>query len=154
MPWHTPERKSEQALKLYLETVLGYEISGVQVATRFSNVPLTEPRIEIVVEKCSPHPEDAQYYTGSWTVSGTIKVVSHYETSVDAEAHDNILGVILDNLIIVDENGNDAAVSEINATQNEEAFTVQLFNLGERTNDIEDHSLVSVQSFSMLINVS
>ena len=154
MPWQTPERKTEQALKLYMETILGYELDGVQIVTRFSNAELTEPRIEIVAERCTPYPEDAQYYTGSWMVSGEIRVISHYEKSVDAEAHDNILGNILDNLLILDENGNDAAATQINATQNESNFTVQLVNLGERTNEVNDHSLVSVQGFEMLINVS
>ena len=154
MPWHTPERKTEQALKLYFESVLGYELSGVQICTRFGNLEKTEPRIEIACESCEPYPAGVQVHTGTWLVNAKITVYSHFQKDVDAEAHDNIIGSLLDNLLVSDENGNDAAAAEINATQNESAFTVQEIEIKGRTNRVEEHSIVTEQELELIINPS
>lgn len=155
MPWHTPERKCEQALKRYFETVLGYELDGVQIATRFSNADLVEPRIEIFCPDCEPWADDTAPYSGNWKVSCTLKIVSHYDgDNTDAEAHDAIVGNLLDQLIIVGDNGQDAAASEINATQDEAYITVILVDVGTRTNMTEEHSLITEQELVLYIQPS
>lgn len=154
MPWHTPERKTEQALKTYFDTVLGYELAGVQIATRFSNTNLTEPRIEIYCTDCQPWEEEPAAYTGNWKLNVTLKVVSHYDgDQADAEAHDNIIGNLLDKLLITD-GGADAAASEINATQFEADINIQLVDIGTRTNLVEEHSLVTEQELVVYIQPS
>ena len=154
MPYHTPERKTEQALKLYFETVLGYELEDVQITTRFSNTEMTEPRIEIYCPACRPWDEVSSPYSGNWAVDCVLKVVTHYEPSVDDEAHDNIAGNLLDNLMVVDGDGNEATASEINATQDESDFTVIVVDIGERTNEVEEHSLVTQQALTLYIQPS
>jgi len=154
MPWHTPERKAEQALKLYFQTVLGYELTGVQFTTRFSNAVLTEPRVEIYCTDCEPWEMEGSPYTGNWKLTITLKIVSHYAEAVDAEAHDNIVGNLLDQLLIVDENGNESASAEINATQNEADLTVLLVDVGTRSNAVEEHSLVTEQELVLYVKPS
>ena len=156
MPWHTPERKAEQALKLYFETVLGYELDGVQIATRFSNVALTEPRIELYCELAEPWEEDVNPYSGNWKLTLQMKVVSHYdESGTDATAHDNIVGNLLDKLMLKDETtGEDATASEINATQFEADLTMLAVDVGARTNEIDEHSLVTQQELMLYVKPS
>ena len=154
MPWHTPERKTEQALKTYFQAVLGYELEGVQFATRFSNSDLTEPRVEIYSSACRPWSEEISPYSGNWAVDITLKVVSHYDgDNVDAEAHDRIVGNLLDQILITDD-GEEAAAKEINATQFESDLQVILVDVGERTNITEDHSLVTEQALVLYIKPS
>lgn len=155
MSWHTPERKTEQALKLYFQTVLGYELDGVQIATRFSNTDLTEPRIDIFCESASPYPSEAEVHTGNWLVTVKIEVVSHYASGTDAVSHDEICGHLLDKLIMIDDvTGADVTVDQINATQFEEEFTIQFLEIKDRTNRIEEHSLVTEQEIEMIISPS
>ena len=154
MSWHTPERKTEAAMQLYFATVLGYELTGVQIATRFSNDELTEPRIEIVCENCVPYPEGMQVDTGNWLMTVRVSVYSHYETSVDAEAHDEIIGNLLDVLLVGDSDGNNTTVAQINLTQGESDFTVQELEVKERSNRVEDHSLITEQELEMIISPS
>ena len=154
MPWHTPERKAEQALKTYFDTVLGYELTGVQIATRFSNLELTEPRIEIYCSECEPWDIDASPYSGNWKCNISLKVVSHYEPSVDASAHDEIVGNLLDKILCVDEDGNEATASEINATQFESDLTVLAVDVGLRTNSTNEHSLITEQELVLYVKPS
>ena len=148
MSWHTPERKTEQALLDYLSAVEGNEFAGVQFLTRFSNAEKTEPRIEIVVEKARPDISDAQIHTGNWVCEATMKVISHYESEVDAETHDEIVGQLLDKLLISDA-GADAAAEQINATQTDENFTCFDVRIGDRTNSVDEHSVITEQSIEI-----
>jgi len=154
MPYHTPERKTEQALKNYFAAVLGYELQGVQISTRFSNTELTEPRIEIISPACRPWSEEAGPFTGNWAVDCTLKVVTHYASGTDDSTHDDYVGYLLDNLMVVDSNGDEATAAEINATQFEADFTVIVVDIGERTNTIEEHSLVTEQELVLYIQPS
>ena len=153
MPWHTIERKVEDALKTYFQTVLTYEIADAQFVTRFSNEDLTEPRIEIYCPACRPFNEEVGPYSGNWEVDCIIKVVSHYDQSgTEAEAHDNIMGNLVDKILVVDDNGNEAFASQVNATLFDvDLQVIQLMRLGERTNSIEEHSLVTEQELSVLV---
>lgn len=153
MSWHTPERKTEQALKLYLQTVLDYEIEGVQIVTRFGNAVMTEPRIEIFCPSCLPWPANIAPYSGNWQVECTIKVVSHYDSGVDAEAHDELVGNLMDVFLITD-GTNDAATAEINATQLESDLTVIQVNIGERSCTVEEHSIITEQKLELYIQPS
>jgi hypothetical protein len=148
--WHTPERKTEQAFKVYLETLLADDIQGVQVATRFSNVALSEPRIEIVADRVIPTEQDAEYYTGNWSVSLALKVITHYESGVDAVTHDDLMGKILD-VLMVSESGQDVLVDQLNQTQDDTDFTAQQIDIGQRTNSIDGHSLVTVQELTVMM---
>ena len=154
MSWHTPERKTEQALQLFFATVLGYELTGVQIATRFSNTELTEPRLEIACETCTPYPEGMQVDTGNWLMGVRISVHSHYESGTDAEAHDEIIGNLLDVLLTADSDGNNNTVAQINLTQGENDFTVQELEVKERSNRVEEHSLITEQEIEMIISPS
>jgi len=153
MPWHTPERKTEQALKLYFQAVTGWELDGVQIATRFSNAALTEPRIEIVAESCQPWEGDVQYYTGNWSVNVKISVHTHYEKNVDAEAHDNLVGSLLD-VLLVGDGASDKLVEEINKTQVDSDFTAQLIDIGARSNMVEDHTMKTEQELVVMMSPS
>ena len=153
MSWHTPERKTEQALLRYLQTAEGSEFDGVQWHTRFCNKIKTEPRIEIICEACEPDINEAEMHTGNWTCSVEITVVSHYEEGVDATAHDEIAGQIADKLFITDA-GSDALASEINKTQGDEDFKAQWYLLKTRTNTIQEHSVVTVQELEITMRPS
>jgi len=155
MPWNTPERKAEQALKQYFETVLGYELQGVQIATRFSNTELTEPRIEIYCEAAEPWEDLANGYTGNWKLTTQVKVVSHYATGADAVAHDEIMGNLLDNLMLVDATtGESALASEINKTLFEADLTMIIVNITARTNSVDEHSLITEQELELYVKPS
>jgi len=154
MSWNTPERKVENALRIYFATVLGYELNGVQVITRFSNAEKTEPRLEIFCESCEPYPEDVEVQTGDWLISCKLKIVSHYESGIDAVAHDEIAGSLLDTLLIADENGANNAYSEINNTQLEEDVYVMGLWIKERVNNVEEHSLITEQAIELIVMVS
>jgi len=155
MPYHTPERKTEQALKAYFAILLEYELQDWQVTTRFSNTELTEPRIEIYCPECEPWEEDANAYTGNWAVTCNIKVVSHYESGVDATAHDIVSGNLLDSLMLADATtGESATAAEINLTQLEEDLTVLLVDIGTRTNSVEEHSLITEQELVLYVKPS
>jgi hypothetical protein len=153
MPYHTPERKTEQALKNYFPQVLGYEIGGVQFVTRFCNAVLTEPRVEIAATDVSPFLTTSDVQTGLWNVTLTIKVVTHYEKEVDAVEHDNLVGNLVDKLLIIDANGQDALENEINGAQLEEYFYVFKATLTSRRNNVEDHSIVTEQDVEMLVRM-
>jgi hypothetical protein len=150
--WHTPERKVEQALKTYLQTVAGTEFDGVQIVTRFSNLALTEPRIEIVCEELAPWPdvEELEHDTGNWRCSVNISVVSHYDKDVDAEAHDELAGQVMDKLIISD-GSSDALTAEIGKTQIDSDITIFDVWRGERKNSVEGHTLKTEQSMVLLM---
>lgn len=150
--WHTPERKVEQALKTYLQTVAGTEFDGVQIVTRFSNLALTEPRIEIVCEDLAPWPtvEDSQSDTGNWQCTVNISVLSHYEKDVDATAHDELAGQVMDKLILTD-GTSDALADEIEKTQVDADITIFDAWRGERKNSVEGHTLKTEQSMVLLM---
>ena len=155
MPWHTPERKCEQALKTYLETVLSYEIAGVQIATRFSNADLTEPRIEIFCGSCQPWEEATTPYTGNWMCEVTLRVVSHYAPGVDAVTHDNYVGELLDKFLLRDDvTGAEAATTEINATLYDVDLELIQLDVGARTNTTDEHSLVTEQELVLYVKPS
>ena len=155
MPYHTPERKCEQALKLYFQTILGYELQGWQVVTRFGNEDLTEPRIEIYCPDCEPWEDEVSAYTGNWAVTCMIKMVSHYEKGVDAVAHDLVSGSLLDSLMLADtDNGENATAAEINLTQLEEDLTVLLVEIKTRTNSVDEHSLITEQELVLYVKPS
>jgi hypothetical protein len=155
MPYHTPERKCEQALKLYFATILEYELQGWQVVTRFGNEVKTEPRIEIYCPDAEPWEEEANAYTGNWAVTCMIKMVSHYEEGVDAEAHDIVSGNLLDSLMLADTTtGASAAAAQINLTQFEADLTVLLVDIKTRTNSIEEHSLITEQELVLYVKPS
>jgi hypothetical protein len=80
----------------------------------------------------------------------SIKCISHYERGVDAAAHDDIMGAVLDKLLVTD-GTSDALTAEINATSTGEDFTVQDVVLKDRTNSIQEHSLVTEQKLEMYI---
>ena len=153
MPWHTPERKTEQALKRYFETVLGFELEGVQLATRFSNVKLTEPRVDIVARGVEPEIELGEYQTGNWVVAVMLRVVSHYERDVDAENHDEILGNIVDKLIMItdDEPRQDATADEINKTLDENYLTVRQVDVMGRTTETAEQQIITEQAVEITI---
>ena len=155
MPNHTPERKTEQALKLYFATILGYELQGWQVTTRFSNTELTEPRIEIFCPDCEPWEDLTSAYTGNWAVTCMIKLVSHYDSGVDAEAHDVVSGNLLDSMMLADATtGASAFAQEINLTQLESDLTVLEVDIKTRTNSVEEHSLITEQELVLYVKPS
>ena len=147
MSVHTPERKIEQALKRYLETVAGTEFAGVLFVTRFNNLVLTEPRIEIVCAYCNDWPENSSVESdsGDWQCEVSITVKSRYEKDVDAVAHDEIAGQVADKIITP------TLVADIMATQTDEDITVFDAWRGGRSNSIDGKSLKTEQKLTVFI---
>lgn len=147
MAWHTPERKAEQALQRYLQSIAGTEFDGVQFVTRFSNKTKAEPRIEITCEDCEATLADHKPDPGIWDCRIKVTIVSHYALDIDAVTHDELAGQVADKLIL-DENVTTLA-AEIMKTQDDEDFNVFQTRRGNRTNRIEEHSLVTEQELVM-----
>lgn len=144
MSWHTPERKAEQAFEAWLKTVEDSVLSRCNIRTRFSNAVKTLPSIDIVCDTAKPDIVSAQVFTGNWICSIEFTVISHYERGVDAEAHDEYVGLLTDLLMQVDESSGDEAVSGyLNGVATDADITAYLWTPGERTNSVEEKTLVT-----------
>ena len=128
MPWQTPERKTEQAFKALL-AVEDVALSGVQIATRFCGIERAMPQIEIACPRAEPRDKGM---SGNWFVMVRMTIRSRYEKAVDAEAHDELVGIVSDILFQSD------VVASLNKAMAEADFLAMLWTPGERSNDVRE----------------
>ena len=128
---HLPERKTEQAF-VKLAEVYAAGISGLTIATRFSNTVLVEPAVLISCERCEPYIKG----TGNWNVEVKFAIQSHYAKGTDSTAHDNYVAAVSDMLMM------DGIVAALNAV-GIAAFTALHWTPGVRTNTVEEHSIIT-----------
>lgn len=134
MPYHTPEAKTEEGLKRYLEGELAEaELAGVQVVKRFSGDDLTPPMLSILASNCEPMiPEDFQHLAGNYKVDVVLTLASHYKDQT-ADQHDAFVGAVADALY-----HNDLQTT-LTALMEGEECTFQSITPGARKNTVDGH---------------
>lgn len=75
-PYHTTQRKVEDALARYLATKAGTGLAAYTVYKGASMGTLSTPRVEITAGEAEPE-RIADTITGNWRVTATVAVVSH-----------------------------------------------------------------------------
>jgi hypothetical protein len=131
MPWHSPERKTEQAFKALFSSVEDVALKGVQIATRFCGVVKALPQVQIVCDRAAPWIK-GDVITGNWRVAVRVIVRTRYEKAEDATAHDDLAAVVSDVLFTSD------IVASLNAVTSDEDFTAVLFTPGDRSNSVQE----------------
>jgi hypothetical protein len=131
--WHTPQAKTEEALRrLFAHSE--DDLQSVQVLSRFSNKPITLPMIRILCQAAPYGAESGDAITsGNWRVSATIRVTTHYKsadgdgcdpTDVEVIEHDRIAAVVMDSLFT------DDLPKTLNDLMQDEDFTAQMWTPG------------------------
>lgn len=98
---HTICRKTEVILESYLTALVQASIPSIQVLRRFDPTTQTQPVLKIVASRATFEGADWEYQTGNAIVDVTITLLSNYKDT-DAEAHDECMGVVIDNLLASD----------------------------------------------------
>lgn len=138
MPYHTPESKTEEALKRYLQGELAEgELAGVQVVTRFAGDDLVPPMLSILAANCEPMtPEDFQHLVGNYRLQVVLTLASHYKEH-SATQHDAFVGAVADALY-----KNDLQTTLTALMEGEEATFLSL-TPGARKNTVDGHEQIT-----------
>jgi hypothetical protein len=133
MAYLTPEAKSEEAFRLYFESVRSPDLDGVQFLKRFDVDIKAAPFITIVAESADPMFTTSPQITGNFRVGMVFRVVSH---SLDhtGEEHDAYVGTIADQLFL------DNVATTLNSLMSGESFTAFLWTPTGRTNDVDGNT--------------
>lgn len=144
MPYHMPERLCEQALRLYIQTIGGNIVAGLQILTRFESTKMTEPCLLIYCDRAEPQGMNSEKQVGNWTCALTLELRTHYEDHANLQ-HDEFMGEVSDILLT------DSFVSELNTISGELDVTFIQATIGERTNEVDGATLVTKQAINIMM---
>lgn len=130
MPFLSPEAKSEEAFRLYLESIRTPDLEGVQFLKRFDADIQRAAFVTIVAESVGPAFDYSDSVHTTFRVGMLFKLVSHNKDNTGTQ-HDTYVAGMADNLSASD------VTTTLNTLMTGESFYAQLWTPGERTNDVD-----------------
>lgn len=133
MAYLTPEAKSEEAFRLYFESIRTPDLDDVQFLKRFDADLKRAPFVTIVAESADSMFSGAPEITGNFRVGMVFRVVSHNKDNTGTE-HDAYVACIADNTFL------DNVATTLNTLMAGEQFTAFQWTPAGRTNDVDGNT--------------
>ena len=144
MAYLTPEAKSEEAFRLYFESIRTPDLEGVQFLKRFDADIKRAPFVIIVAESADPMFPNSPQITGNFRVGMVFGVVSHNKDNTGTE-HDAYVGAIADQLFL------DNVSTTLNSLMSGESFTAFQWTPAGRTNDVDGNTQITEMRGTLLM---
>ena len=144
MAYLTPEAKSEEAFRLYFESIRTPDLEGVQFLKRFDVDIKAAPFVTIVAESADPMFPTSPQITGNFRVGMVFRVISHNKDNTGTE-HDAYVGAIADQLFL------DNVSTTLNSLMSGESFTAFQWTPAGRTNDVDGNTQITEMRGTLLM---